>query len=244
MQSVFESYPISYSGVLQTLLKDTYTSSYKSTPEDVSTIEGDAKEFTSIATMSSIDIANLTEKQHKNVIADIRKMLGELGMGVAEFSATYQHPQNKQTFPIYNLPKRECLILVSGYSAVLRARIIDRWLELEKYHSINETYHITEKLKELEVRLNNLSSTDKRKPPQKYPHRQSDKLIKFTQLCEYLEASTDDVRDFLLGHGLREMKDGAMIATEYSITEGMEVIKFGRDSTGREYTWSLFTRPP
>ena len=122
-------------------------------------------------------------------------------------------------------------------------KTLQKLVELEKAVTNKETYHINEKLKELELRLNSLAAVEKRKSPQKHPHRQSGKLIKFTQLCEYLESSNEDVRDFLLGHGLREMKDGAMIATNYSIKEGIEVIKVGRDTTGREYTWSLFTKP-
>lgn len=81
-------------------------------------------------TMSSRDIADLTGKEHKNVMADIRNMLAEMQMTSAEFSAnlpdTYGRPQ-----PVFLLPKRETLILISGYNIELRARIIDRWQELE-----------------------------------------------------------------------------------------------------------------
>ena len=82
------------------------------------------------ATMSSREIAELTGKDHRHVLADIRKMFEELGETSAGFSAdlpdAYGRPQ-----PAFNLPKRETLILVSGYSVTMRARIIDRWQELE-----------------------------------------------------------------------------------------------------------------
>lgn len=84
-------------------------------------------------TMSSLEIAELTGKEHRNVMADIRKMFEELGQAAADFSATAFYQVNNATREreIFNLPKRESLILVSGYSAILRARIVDRWQELE-----------------------------------------------------------------------------------------------------------------
>jgi len=81
-------------------------------------------------TMSSLEIAKLTGKQHKHVLTDIRNMLKELDIRTAEFSALLKSKQNKN-IPCYNLPKRETLILVSGYNIKMRAAIIDRWQELE-----------------------------------------------------------------------------------------------------------------
>lgn len=84
-------------------------------------------------TMSSREIAELTGKRHDNVMADIRRMLAELHGegGVLNFQDTHRNPQNGQEYPVFLLPKRETLILVSGYSVQMRARIIDRWQELE-----------------------------------------------------------------------------------------------------------------
>lgn len=85
------------------------------------------------ATMSSREIAELTGKRHDHVVRDIETQLAPLlgEEGLPRFGDTYQNSQNGQTYRMYRLPKRECLIVVSGYSVELRARIIDRWMELE-----------------------------------------------------------------------------------------------------------------
>lgn len=85
------------------------------------------------ATMTSREIAELTGKEHGHVMRDIRLMLAELhgDGGVSKFGDTLTNPQNKQAYPVFVLPKRETLVLVSGYSVAMRARIIDRWQELE-----------------------------------------------------------------------------------------------------------------
>ncbi len=85
-----------------------------------------------VVTMSSREIAELTGKRHDHVMRDIRNMIIELcgEEGLPTFGGSYINSQNKEQ-PCFNLPKRETLILVSGYSIELRARIIDRWQELE-----------------------------------------------------------------------------------------------------------------
>lgn len=88
-------------------------------------------------TMSTLEIAELTDKRHDNVMRDARKMLAELHGGdrLLRFEGTVERSNPSGGAPILSpvlrLPKRETLVLVSGYSTELRARIIDRWMELE-----------------------------------------------------------------------------------------------------------------
>ena len=82
-------------------------------------------------TMSSLEIAKLTEKRHDNVMVDIRNMLFQLADSDLSFQGSYRGANGKD-LPCYHLPQRECLILVSGYSIPMRAKIVDRWQELEQ----------------------------------------------------------------------------------------------------------------
>lgn len=75
--------------------------------------------------MTTVEIAERTRKDHKHVLRDARLMLETLGMGSAQFWANVPDAYGRDRDALA-LPKRECLILVSGYSVELRAAIIDR----------------------------------------------------------------------------------------------------------------------
>lgn len=81
-------------------------------------------------TMSSLEIAELTGKEHKNVIRDIRKMLVDLDLHAPDFSGTYKTDRGN-TYDCFDLPRREVDILLTGYSTTMRAAVIDRWRVLE-----------------------------------------------------------------------------------------------------------------
>ncbi|EAM0758975.1 DNA-binding protein [Campylobacter jejuni] len=82
--------------------------------------------------LTSLEIAELTGKEHRNVTRDIEIYLEKVVEGgVLKFEQCYQSPKNGQFYKCYRLPKREVLILVSGYSVELRAKIIDRLEYLE-----------------------------------------------------------------------------------------------------------------
>ena len=82
------------------------------------------------ATISSLEIAQLTGKNHNDVMRDVRKTLADAEIGESKFAFTYTDSQNKSR-PCYNLPRFECDLVVSGYSVKYRAAIIKRWHELE-----------------------------------------------------------------------------------------------------------------
>lgn len=85
-----------------------------------------------VQTMSSREIADLCEKRHDNVMRDVREMLVQLygEADLLKFEGIEKDGRNRDQ-PVFMLPKRETLILVSGYRLELRARIIDRWQQLE-----------------------------------------------------------------------------------------------------------------
>lgn len=121
-------------------------------------------------TMSSREIAELTGKEHRHVMRDIRNMLEQLGEVESKFGRYYIAANGKRN-PEYHLPKDLTITLVSGYSPVLRHRIVTRWMELEEAQrrknqiDLNDPYALrqvlltySEKVIELEHQRDGLQS--------------------------------------------------------------------------------------
>lgn len=125
--------------------------------------------------MSSREIAEMTRKDHSHVLRDIRVMLAELyhsddpKMDGIDSKEVYlagikieKRPDNGQISAIH-LPKRDALILTSGYSITQRARIIDRWQELESQQipkTLPEALRLAADLAERNAQLENKIEVD------------------------------------------------------------------------------------
>ena len=82
--------------------------------------------------MTSLEIAELTGKQHKNLMRDIRNMepAWERIAGLKFELGSYKDT-NGQLRPCYLLTKTECLYIATKFNDEARAKLVLRWEELE-----------------------------------------------------------------------------------------------------------------
>jgi len=83
-----------------------------------------------VRTMTSIDIAELTGKEHGHVKRDIANMLDVLEKDASSFGYIYLDSYQREQSG-YRLPYEETICLLTGYNAKARMAVIRRWQELE-----------------------------------------------------------------------------------------------------------------
>lgn len=91
----------------------------------------DLQLFNTNITMSSLEIAELTGKDHDKVMRSIRSTLEQAKIDHATYGDIYLDKYGREQ-PCYRLPKFETDLVISGYSVPYRAIIIRRWQELEQ----------------------------------------------------------------------------------------------------------------
>ncbi|MBN8825106.1 MULTISPECIES: Rha family transcriptional regulator [unclassified Spirosoma] len=90
-------------------------------------------------TMTSLEIAQLTSKTHKNVLRDIRKMVSEFKKSTGSTLSRLKWYCEESSYcddkgesrPLFLLDKTTTITLLSGYDVVARHKIVTRWEELE-----------------------------------------------------------------------------------------------------------------
>lgn len=99
--------------------------------------------------MSSREIAEITGKQHKHVLRDIRNMepawekITQSKFGLSEYEDT-----TGRKLPEYQLDKREVLYVATKWNDEIRAKLILRWEELENAQTkINPRLTLVEALR-------------------------------------------------------------------------------------------------
>ena len=89
--------------------------------------------------MTSLEIAELTGKQHKHVMRDIRNMEPAWEkVAQSKFGLGSYKDANGQLRPCYFLTKTECLYIATKFNDEARAKLVIRWEELESEKFFDE----------------------------------------------------------------------------------------------------------
>src|SRR5690625_61994 len=149
--------------------------------------------------MTSLDIAEITGKQHKHVLADIRKEIEELGDEISQplfRPSTYTNSRGRN-YKCYEFGKDGAMQLALKYDAKTRYRVIKRIEELENDNKkqLPTTYkeallHLVEQVEENErLQTNNLmleQQVNELKPKADYTDRilQNKGLVTISQIAK------------------------------------------------------------
>lgn len=203
------------------------------------------------ATMSSREIAELTEKEHAHVMRDIRAMLEVLKKDASIFGAIYRDAYGRER-ACFDLPKRETLILVSGYSVSMRAKIIDRWQELEAAvaqpaptfklpTTFSEALRLAaEQAEKIEAQALQLQH---QKPAVEFVDRYTvaTGLKGVREVCKILKANERQFVDWMTESGIMYRLAGRLTPYQPHIDAGRFVVKTGLSDDGHAFSSPKFT---
>jgi len=88
--------------------------------------------FNSHLRMSSVEIASLMDKNHKDVMRDIRELIDQEAIDRRRSAPiSYLDSMNREQ-PMYELDFESSMVLITGYDPKRRALVIKRWMQLER----------------------------------------------------------------------------------------------------------------
>jgi len=197
--------------------------------------------------MTSLEIAGLCDKRHDHVCRDIKVMLEQLNIQSPQIWGEYTDDRGR-SYLLFHLPKDLCLTLVSGYSVVLRKRIIDRWLELESGQQVSvpkslpEALRLAADLAEQKQRLADELAAAAPKVEFVDRYVAASGSLSFRQVAKLLKAKEPEFRLFLLESNIMYRLGGVLTPYSHHTEAGRFEVKTGTsNTTNHAFSQARFT---
>lgn len=202
-------------------------------------------------TMTSIEIAQLTGKEHGHVRRDIVRMLEQLGKDPSSFGCIYKdaYERDQQAF---QLPYDETVCLLTGYDVNARMVVIKRWRELEtaaarpQLPGVPQTFAQALRLaaEQAEVIEQQALALEAAEPAVEFVDRYCDATGAkgFRQVAKLLQVKEHVFRDFLIEKKIMYRLNGELTPHAPHLDAGRFVVKAGQSNeTNHAFNSARFT---
>jgi phage antirepressor YoqD-like protein len=201
------------------------------------------------ATMSSREIADMTNKRHDNVLRVCRELKATGVTPQIEECRVINELANGREFIEYRLNKRDSHVLVARLSPEFTGRLVDRWMELEATapaptlpKSFAEALRLAADQQEMiEAQAAQLEAA---KPAVQFVERYADATGTkgFREVAKLLQANESQFREFLMEEKIMYRLAGALTPYGHHIDAGRFCVKTGTaQGNGHAYNAARFT---
>ena len=193
--------------------------------------------------MTSLTIAQVTGKMHKDVLKAIRNMEPAwLKVNGRRFALVEYKDSKGELRPCYSLTKTECLYIATKFSDEARARLVKRWYQLEREQ-------LGVKMEEQKLLVTKreimLKSDEIRRGLIANENADADGCYTVSQLAEMMEITVKELNKRLVAEGVQFRNGGRyMLTKEYEgrgYAQDRSFHYYGLDGEKKERKYLVWT---
>ena len=193
--------------------------------------------------MTSLEIAEVAGKQHKDLMRAIRNMedawerIAERKFALSEYTDV-----TGRTLPCYLLTKTECLYIATKFSDEARAKLVLRWEQLEK-----------ERIMQGAIRHMLVTDSDIMNEAERIvtntlvnSNRNADGCFTASDIAKTIGIDVQDLNSFLVDRGIQQWRRGQFRLTENyegrHLTEDRLFIYYSKEGKQKKQTYLVWTQ--
>ncbi len=204
--------------------------------------------------MTSLEIAEVTGKNHFDLMRAIRKMEPAWEkVNECKFALVEYRDQKGELRPCYSLTKTECLYIATKFNDEARARLVIRWQQLERQRVGELSSGMQERLMHQGIRKLLVTDGDVMNEAERIVGRtltannkHADGCITTTDIARGFGMETRDLNAFLTDKGVQRWKRGQFRLTpDYEgrgLAQDRLFIYYSKDGKQKERTYLVWTQ--